>query len=200
MTFCVDRKSPKNHKREKGFRFPFSLLKPSSLKRRKGGGVRAPSLGFVSRGSWGNYPIAVAPISLARLGMAGKARHGILIAGGAERRSYGERWIPTPVCGMARNDEGGAPGRRPRCARPIFGPRSGLRKSGRCLAAGKNVPPARFNPARPHGGMRGVGDAAPYGGMRGVGDAAPYGGMRGVGDAAPYLTFLSNLATIATIA
>ena len=38
----------------------------------------------------------------------------------------------------------------PRCARPISGPRSGLRKSGRCLAAGKNVPPARFYPARPY--------------------------------------------------
>ena len=38
----------------------------------------------------------------------------------------------------------------PRCAKPISSPHSGLRKSGRCLAAGKNVPPARFYPARPH--------------------------------------------------
>ena len=38
----------------------------------------------------------------------------------------------------------------PRCAGPISGLRSELRKSGRCLAAGKNVPSARFYPARPY--------------------------------------------------
>ena len=43
VTFCVDRKSPKNHKREKGFRFPFFLLKPSSFKRPK---ERAAALSF----------------------------------------------------------------------------------------------------------------------------------------------------------
>ena len=51
VTFCVDRKSPKNHKRERGFRCPLSLLKPSPLRRRKGRGL-GPFPWNLSPGGW----------------------------------------------------------------------------------------------------------------------------------------------------
>ena len=51
VTFCVDRKSPKSHKRERGFRCPLPLLKPSPLRRPKEGAA-TPSFGNHPRWDW----------------------------------------------------------------------------------------------------------------------------------------------------
>jgi len=55
-TFAYGGKSRQKHRlRGKGFRFPFPLKYPPSLKRLKRGGLRSPSLGF--------FPLGDAPIS-----------------------------------------------------------------------------------------------------------------------------------------
>ena len=62
MTFCADRKSPKNRQRGEGFRFPSPLKKPLTLKRPKGKGVRALPFGNPHPGI-GDYQIAPLPQS-----------------------------------------------------------------------------------------------------------------------------------------
>ena len=51
VTFCADRKSPKNCLREGGFRFPPSLRKPIPLKRPSTGGTAVPPIGCTPRGT-----------------------------------------------------------------------------------------------------------------------------------------------------